>query len=107
MRRAGREPRELILATYDLFGERAADLGLGREPGETPLEYRRRVEATGWVRVGDLERMTGAVVRAAYGPEPPSADDAIDVAADASRAIRDLRQATPLRRKILGIYRRD
>ena len=107
MRRAGREPRELILATYDLFGERAADLGLGREPGETPLEYRRRVEATGWIRVGDLERMTGAVVRAAYGPEPPSADDAIDVAADASRAIRDLRQATPLRRKILGIYRRD
>ena len=51
--------------------------------------------------------MTGAVVRAAYAPDAPSEDDAVDVTADADRVIRELRRGTSLRRKILGTYRRD
>jgi transglutaminase-like putative cysteine protease len=112
-RRGGRggapheEPRRLILTTYDVFAERAGDLGVGPEPGETPFEYARRMGATGRLDDGNLERMTGAVVRAAYAPEDPDADVAADVTADADRVIRELRRGTPLRRKLLGIYRRD
>jgi transglutaminase-like putative cysteine protease len=102
-----REPRELILATYDVFSERAADLGLGRGPGETPSEYRRRIEATDLLTDGHMERLTGTVVRAAYSARPVSHDDALDATADADRVIRDLRRSTSLRRRIVGIYRRD
>ena len=102
-----REPRALILATYDVFSERAADLGFGRGLGETPLEYRRRVEATELLVDGQLERLTGTVVRAAYASRAPSDDDAMDAAADADQVIRDLRRSTPLRRRLFGIYRRD
>jgi transglutaminase-like putative cysteine protease len=104
---AAREPRALILATYDVFSERAADLGFGRGPGETPFEYRRRVEAADVLVDGHLERLTGSVVRAAYGSRAPSDDDALDAAADADQIIHDLRHSTPLRRRLFGIYRRD
>jgi transglutaminase-like putative cysteine protease len=107
VRRAQREPRALILATYGVFSERAGDLGLGRGPGETPREYRRRIEATDLLTDGHMERLTGTVVRAAYGPRPVTDDDAADAAADAEHVIRDLRRSTPLRRRIVGIYRRD
>jgi transglutaminase-like putative cysteine protease len=107
VRRAQREPRALILATYDVFSERAGDLGLGRGPGETPREYRHRIEATDLLMDGHMERLTGTVVRAAYGPRPVTDDDAADAAADAEHVIRDLRRSTPLRRRIVGIYRRD
>jgi len=107
LRNAAREPRALILATYDVFSERAADLGFGRGPGETPFEYRRRVEAADVLVDGHLERLTGSVVRAAYGSRAPSDDDALDAAADADQIIRDLRHSTPLRRRLFGIYRRD
>jgi transglutaminase-like putative cysteine protease len=102
-----REPRELILATYDVFSERAADLGLGRGRGETPSEYRRRIEATDLLTDGHMERLTGTVVRAAYSTRPVSQDDALDATADADHVIRDLRRSTSLRRRIVGIYRRD
>jgi transglutaminase-like putative cysteine protease len=102
-----REPRELILATYDVFSERAADLGLGRGPGETPREYRQRIEATDLLTDGHMERLTGTVVRAAYSTRPVTREDALDVTADADQVIRDLRRSTSLRRRIVGIYRRD
>ena len=35
LRRASDEPRGLILATYDVFTERAGELGFPREPGQT------------------------------------------------------------------------
>jgi hypothetical protein len=81
---AAREPRALILATYDVFSERADVLVNGH-----------------------LERLTGSVVRAAYGSRAPSDEDALDAAADADQVIRDLRHSTPLRRRLFGIYRRD
>jgi transglutaminase-like putative cysteine protease len=107
IRHAAREPRALILATYDVLSERAADLGLGRGAGETPHEYRRRVEATDLLTDGHMERLTGTVVRAAYSARTVTNEDARDAAADADQVIRDLRRATPLRRRVLGIYRRD
>jgi hypothetical protein len=107
LRHAAREPRALVLATYDVFSERAADLGLGRGAGETPAEYRRRIEATDLLTDGHMERLTGTVVRAAYSPRPVTDDDVLDASADADQVLRDLRRSTPLRRRILGVYRRD
>ncbi len=107
LRRAGHDPRRLILATYDVFTERAGDLGLGRLIGETPGEYRRRIEATAPLSDGHLGRLTNLAVRAAYAPAEPSPDDALDATADAGQTLGDLRRSTPLTRRILGIYRRD
>jgi transglutaminase-like putative cysteine protease len=107
LRHAAREPRALVLATYDVFSERAADLGLGRGAGETPAEYRRRIEATDLLTDGHMERLTRTVVRAAYSARLVTDDDALDASADADQVIRDLRRSTPLRRRISGIYRRD
>ena len=107
LRRAGREPRRRILATYDVFTERAADLGLGREVGETPEEYRLRIRSLGHVSDGHLDRLTGLAVRAAYGADDPGTADAAEATADAGYALRDLRRRTPLPRRLSGIYRRD
>jgi hypothetical protein len=104
---AARDPHGLILASYSVFSERAADLGLGRGRGETPREYRLRIEATDLLTDGDMERLTGTVVRAAYSARPVTDDDALDAAADADQVIRDLRRSSPFGRRIFGIYRRD
>jgi len=102
--RAARDPRGLILATYHMFSERAEDLGLGRGPGETPSEYRSRIEATDRLPGGLLERLTGTVVVAAYSARPVTKDDALDVAADADQVIRELRGSTPFGRRLRAIY---
>jgi transglutaminase-like putative cysteine protease len=107
LRRAGPQPRRLILATYDVFTERAADLGVRRDAGETPGEYRRRIVATGRLSDGHLDRLTKLAVRAAYAPDEPADTDALDATADADHALRDLRKRTSLGRRLAGIYRRD
>ncbi len=66
IRRAGHEPRALILATYDVFTERAADLGHPRGRGETLEEYRRRLGSAGAIDDGQLDRLTAIAGRAAY-----------------------------------------
>ena len=107
---AARDPRTLILATYDVFGERAGELGWGRSPGETPEEFRRRLsDATVLAETDDprLARMTTAVVRAAYAPAQPDQQDAHDVADDAEGVLHDLRATVPWRRRLLGLYRRS
>jgi hypothetical protein len=105
--RAARDPRGLILATYGVFSERAADLGLGRGPGETPSEYRLRIVATDRLTDGHMERLTGTVVRAAYSARQVTQDDALDAVADADQVIQDLRRSAPFGRRIFGVYRRD
>jgi hypothetical protein len=107
---AARAPRELIVATYDVFGERAGELGWPRGTGETPQEYRARlvaVEGFGDDDRGRLERMTGAVVRAAYAPAEPDAAASQETSADARAVLHALRSTTPLRQRVLGLYRRD
>ncbi|HSL12075.1 MAG TPA: DUF3488 and transglutaminase-like domain-containing protein [Actinomycetota bacterium] len=105
LRRARGEPRRLILATYEVLGQRAADLGAGRDPGETPLEYRRRLEASGRLADGHLTRLTALATRAAFAPEDPNPDDALDAEADAREVLRSLRRTTPAVRRLTGAYR--
>ncbi|GIU96773.1 MAG: transglutaminase [Actinomycetota bacterium] len=104
LRRAGRDPRRLVLATYEGFAEAAADLGAGRRPGETPLEYRRRIEATVPLEAERLLRLTTLVERAAFAPAPPTSEEALDARADADEALRALRRATPRLRRLVGPY---
>ncbi len=107
LRRARREARPLILATYEVFADRAADLGLGRGPGETLLEYRVRLASSGLVDDGDLDVLTALAARAAYATGDPSPQDVLAAATAADAAIRDLRKKTPLARRIVGLYGLD
>jgi transglutaminase-like putative cysteine protease len=105
LRRASHEPRRLILATYDVFTERAADLGYARTPGETLHEYRGRLAATGTMSDGHLDRLTTIAGRAAYSADDPDRDDARAATQAADTTLRDLRTATPIARRLLGLYR--
>jgi hypothetical protein len=106
---AARDPRTLILATYDVFGERAGELGWGRSPGETPEEFRRRLSRADVLADTDdprLARLTSTVVRAAYAPTRPDERAATEAVDDADAVLHELREAAPLRQRLLGLYRR-
>ncbi len=99
-----REPRALVLAAYDVFASRAADLGLARLPGETIEEHRRRL-AQALEADGDLERLTRIVSAAAYAPTPPGPGEALEARRAARAAIRGLRRQVGLVRRLVGAYR--
>jgi len=105
LRRAGQSPRRLILVTYDVFTERAADLGFPRGPGETLEEYRRRITRTGGLTDGRLDRLTAITGRAAYSAAEPEEEDARQATEAAARTIRDLRGRAGVARRIVGQYR--
>ncbi|MGZ4131653.1 MAG: DUF4129 domain-containing transglutaminase family protein, partial [Actinomycetota bacterium] len=98
------DARARILATYGVFADRAGRLGLPRSPGETAEEYRSRVQASGRLENGHVERLTRLAVLAAYAPAEPSAEDALDAQADADQALRELRDTASWRRRVLGMY---
>jgi hypothetical protein len=106
--RSARTPRELILAHYDVFADRALELGWPRSPGETPDEFRVRLLDND--RLAEerepLRRLTAAVVGAAYGPEDPDGVAVDDIRADTSAVLDGLRALTPWRRRLVGLYRR-
>ncbi len=106
LRKAGREPRGLVLVAYDVFTERAADLGYPRDGGETVEEYRRRLEATVLPDDTHLRRLSEVTQGAAYAAEPPANAEAAEAAGDAAAAIRELRRTTPFLRRVTGLYRR-
>ncbi len=105
LRRAGREPRALILATYDVFTERAADLGHSKMPGETLREYRSRLAAGGVITDGHLDRLTSIAGRAAYSLDEPGAADVHEASEAATSVLHDLRERTPIGQRIAGQYR--
>jgi transglutaminase TgpA-like protein/transglutaminase superfamily protein len=106
IRRAHREPRRLILATYDLFADRAADLGHGRHIGETIEEYRRRVPIESDSADEQLDRLTSITTLAAYAPGSLRHEDALVARDAAETALKDLRRNTPLPRRVAGMYGR-
>jgi transglutaminase-like putative cysteine protease len=106
LRRAAAEPRRLILVTYEQFSERAAGLGLGRGPGETLEEYRRKVMETGYLSNGHLDRLTRLATAAAYSAHEPDGEQAQDAGDAAETAIREIRRAVGPARWLVGLYRR-
>ncbi|HEY8018802.1 MAG TPA: transglutaminaseTgpA domain-containing protein [Actinomycetota bacterium] len=106
IRRARHDPRQLILATYDVFTQRAGELGFVRNRGETLDEYRARVAASGRLRDGHLDRLTRVASGAAYSPRAPGDEDARAASEDASQALKELRKGTSLSQRVTGAYRR-
>lgn len=106
LRGAAAEPRRLILVTYDQFTERAAGLGLGRGPGETLEEYRRKVTGTGYFSNGHLDRLTRLATAAAYSHHEPDGEQAAEARDAADTVIREIRRAVGPTRWLVGLYRR-
>ena len=106
--RAARGPRQLILVHYDVFADRAHELGWAKSPGETPDEFRLRLLATDRLGEGSepLTRLTATVVGAAYASDDPDRAAVTEVEADTSAVLERLRALTPWRRRLLGLYRR-
>jgi len=104
--RARHDPRQLILATYDVFTERAGELGFVRTRGETLEEYRARVAASGRLRDGHLDRLTHVTAGAAYSQREPGVEDARGASEDASQALKELRKGAGLAQRVAGAYRR-
>jgi hypothetical protein len=53
-----------------------------------------------------LARLTSTVVHAAYAPTQPDERAATEAADDADAVLHELREAAPLRQRLLGLYRR-
>jgi hypothetical protein len=106
LRKARREPRRLVLASFSVFAARAADLGLGRFPSETPVEYGARLADAGPVNEPDLRSLTVLASLASYGQADISPADAHGATRSSSTMIRELRRSTPILRRFVGIYRR-
>jgi transglutaminase-like putative cysteine protease len=98
-------PRETVLAAFRLFDGEAADLGLGRRPGETLTEYRRRLDERVPFSDGHLGRLTEIVSRAAYAPQEIDGEQAHGALRDARIAIRDVRKDAGVVRRVVGVYR--
>lgn len=106
LRRAGSHPRGMILATYDVFADRAADLGHPRAPGQTLEEYRRAVAAATSAGADDLDRLTDLTTEAAYAPTEPRRDDVEEAMRASDAAMRALRRDAGWGQRLTGPYRR-
>jgi transglutaminase-like putative cysteine protease len=106
LRRVAGEPRRLILATYDVFTERAAELGFPRDRGQTLQEYRARVASSDALSNGDLDRLTRITSDAAYSPREPEEARAREATDAADTVVRELRRNTPWTQRIWGAYLR-
>ena len=108
LRRAASSPRSLILATYDVFTDRAAELGHPRAPGQTLEEYRRAV-----AQRHERDRSSTTSTRSrVWPPAPPTPGREPDpgdaeAAGQASEAVvRAMRRRASLAQRLTGPYRR-
>jgi len=105
LRHGGRSPQERVSAAYEVLCERTADIGLGRRPFETPLEYERRMTVVAPGSAHALVRLTDLTLRATYAMNGITEEDAAE-AADLSReAYREIRKSSPAARRLVGLYR--
>jgi hypothetical protein len=105
LRRGGRDPRERVSAAYEVLCQRTADLGLGRRPFETPLEYERRMEIVAPASAHALVRLTDLTLRATYAMNGITDEEATDAAQLSRDAYREIRKSSPASRRLVGLYR--
>ncbi|MEX0989676.1 MAG: DUF3488 and transglutaminase-like domain-containing protein [Actinomycetota bacterium] len=111
-----KDPRELVLATYDVFAARAGDLGLRRQPNETFEEFGARVRLaaapTGGPRRANasddlgLRSLTTLAERAAFGAGPVQPQEARHARRSARSALHDLRKRRGRLRHLGSVWRR-
>lgn len=100
-----RTPRRRALTAFRLLESGAADVGLGRGPGETPAEYRARL-ARALGRSGvHLDRLVVIAGRAMYAPGDLPADQAREAVAAARLTLRDIRRRSGALRVMVGAIR--
>jgi hypothetical protein len=80
-------------------------MGLGRGPGETLDEYRRKVMESGYLSDGHLDRLTRLTTAAAYSQHEPDKEQAQEAGAAAETAIREIRKAVGPAAWFVGLYR--
>jgi len=100
-----KDPRERVLAVFDVMTQSAADVGLGRLPHETVREYRGRLRDRVAFLNGDLDRLTALTSAAAYSTNPVTGADAGAAMASARRVTGELRRAAGPGRRIVGWFR--
>ncbi|HXF56693.1 MAG TPA: DUF3488 and transglutaminase-like domain-containing protein [Actinomycetota bacterium] len=103
--RRARAPRERVLAAFRYLTQHAGDVGFGRRPSETVLEYRDRLRRSVRFSDGHLERVTALVTVAAYTDRPLSSADAEAAVAAARAAARDIVRSVDVGRRLAGLYR--
>ena len=106
LRRARRAPRSLILATYDVFADRAAELGFPRREGQTIEEYRAAVANSGAPVDGDLDRLSLLATGAAYGAREPDDHQAEEATRTSHAVVRAMRRHAGWKQRVTGPYRR-
>jgi hypothetical protein len=105
LRRSGRNPRERVSAAYEVLCQRTADIGLGRRPFETPLEYERRMSAVAPGSEHALVRLTDLTLRATYAMNGITDAEATEAARLSRDAYREIRKSSPASRRLVGLYR--
>jgi len=98
-------PADRILAAFRVMADQAADLGLGRVPSETLLEYRTRLAASLQGLDGSLDDLTGLAGRAAYSESGLSSEHAEWARWAARRTVRLIRRSVPPERWLAGWFR--
>ncbi|HVF08523.1 MAG TPA: transglutaminaseTgpA domain-containing protein [Actinomycetota bacterium] len=106
LRRARRAPRSLILATYDVFADRAAELGYPRRVGQTIEEYRAAVASSGVPVDGDLTRLSMLATTAAYSAPEPDEHQAEEATRTSHAVLRAMRRHAGWKHRVTGPYRR-
>lgn len=100
-----RTPRRRAMTAFRLLESGAADMGLGRGAGETPWEYRVRLERAFGLVGEPLDRLVTIAGRAMYAPGDLSVDQAQEAVAAARLALRDIRRRSGALRVLAGALR--
>jgi hypothetical protein len=94
-----------VSAAYEVLCERAADIGLGRRPFETPSEYERRMTVVAPSSERALVRLTDLTLRATYAMNGITDAEAAEAAGLSRDAYREIRKSSPASRRLVGMYR--
>jgi transglutaminase-like putative cysteine protease len=100
-----RTPRRRAMAAFRLIEYGAADVGLGRGAGETPREYRVRLERALGLPGEHIDRLVTIAGRAMYAPGDLPADQAQEAVVVARLALRDIRRRSGSLRVVAGALR--
>jgi transglutaminase-like putative cysteine protease len=100
-----RTPRRRALTAFGLLEAGAAEVGLGRGPGETPREYRVRLARAVGLAGDHLDRLTAIAGRAMYAPGDLPVDQAREAVAAARITLRDIRRRSGALRVVMGAMR--
>lgn len=103
--RRGRRPRQSVLAAYSVFEEEAAEMGFARQPGETLEQHGGTLAARLPSQVDRIDRLVGAVSRAAYAPTEPGTGTVGQLRQDSRAIVKGLRGTAPLSRRAMAAFR--